>query len=131
MICPMPEAITDIDDVISALLETSRKSTKFKKVRVLGMDVRVSTNPNVYTTFAAMGGDNSAVAKMVTNLIHEDDREAFSRKLMETEGVDTDVVLAIIEKFSEVAAERPTTSPSGSSRGSTTRTVRTKKSADD
>lgn len=127
----MAENIIDLDEGLSALLEEAKKKTQYRKVRVLNMEVRVSTNPNTYTLLNAMGGDAPSVGKMVSNLIHPDDRNDFHRALSNTEGVDETVILHLIEKLSEAATDRPTKSSSGSSRGSNSSRARSQKSAGD
>lgn len=123
--------VIDLDAIIKPEIAAAIKATKYVKVKVFGREWRISSNPNIYTSLASGSGDVEALAKLIVNVVHEDERSDFKRTLMDTEGVSAEVLLALLNGLLEAVAERPTKSPSGSSPGRKATRATALKSVDD
>jgi len=109
--------IIDLDKIIKEDRDAAIDQTSYIKMKLFGDEFRVTTNPNVYTSLAAGSGDPNAIASLLTGMLHTDDRDNFKNKLMGADGINAEVLLKILNAMLEAVAERPTKSPSGSSRG--------------
>jgi hypothetical protein len=123
--------IIDLDRILKPEIEAAIKATKYVKIKVFGKEWRLSTSPNIYTSLAGGSGDVEALAKMLVNIVHEEDRSDFKTTLMDAEGVSAEVLLALLNGMMEAVADRPTKSPSGSSTGRKRTQVTQLKSEDD
>jgi hypothetical protein len=121
--------IIDLDSIIRADREAAVDSAKYVKIKVFGSEYRITTSPNIYTSLAAGTGDPVAIASLITNVLHEDDRDAFTKALMSAEGISAEVLLKMLNTMLEAVAERPTKSSSGSSSGRKASPARKQKSA--
>jgi len=109
----------DIDALIADDLAKAIKATKYNPVTAFGTQWRVTTEPNVFAALAGSFGDIEALVSMIRNIIHPDEREDFQKALLNAEGMTADVLMKLLTGLIEAAGERPTKSPSGSSRTST------------
>jgi hypothetical protein len=109
--------IIDLDSIIRADREAAVDSAKYVKMKVFGNEYRITTSPNIYTSLAAGTGDPVAIANLITNVLHEDDRDSFTKELMNAAGISAEVLLKMLNAMLEAVAERPTKSSSGSSTG--------------
>lgn len=121
--------IIDLDSIIRADREAALDAAKYVKIKVFGEEYRITTSPNIYTSLAAGTGDPVAIASLITNVLHEDDRDAFTKALMNAEGISAEVLLKMLNSMLEAVSERPTKSSSGSSTGRKASPARKRKSA--
>jgi hypothetical protein len=125
------DTIIDLDAVLAAKMQAAKDRITYKEVRILGSTWRISNSPNAYTALGAASGDLGALTHMIAGAVHPDERDAFTKALRDAEGIDDQVLLALIEGILEVVGERPTESSSDSSDGTTSKKVAKPKSEDD
>jgi hypothetical protein len=116
--------VVDLDAELAELFSDAAKKVEYKKVKLFGREWRAQTSMNVYTAMAGAEGDAKALVSLLSNVVHPDEREDFRTALMNVDGMDAELLMTILGKLTEVAAERPTKSSAGSSGGQTR--VRTK-----
>ena len=104
--------VTDIDAIVPA--EPTGIPTK--KIKLFGREWEVVCDINDYTMTAVATGDPKAFRDLLVNAVVDDQREEMHQELMRQRGMTTERFAAIVNAVLEVAAERPTTSPSASSR---------------
>jgi hypothetical protein len=109
----------DLDALIADDIAKAIKATKWNKVTLFGETWRITTEPNVFAALAGSYGDIEALVSMIKNIVHPDEREAFHKALLSSEGITADVLMKLLSGLVEAAAERPTKSPSASSGAST------------
>jgi len=107
----------DLDTQYGPRLAKQQKAQTYVSVKLFGREWRVVTQQNVFTALAGGGGDPQAILSLISNIVHPDERDDFRMTLMKQEGMDAPILLDILNSLTEVAAERPTSSPAGSSGG--------------
>lgn len=109
----------NLDAEFAEMFANASKTVKYKNVTLFGRDWRVTTSTNVFSAVAGSMGEADAFISMLSNVVHPDERADFRKALMSIDGMDVDMLMQILSRLMEVAAERPTKSPSASSAGST------------
>ena len=108
-------AMTNITD-IDALVPAAPASLTTKQVRLFGRVWDVVVDVNDYALTAVATGDPAAFRDLIVNAVVDDQREEMHQALLRERGMTTERFAAIANAVLEVAAGRPTKSPSGSSR---------------
>lgn len=115
--------VFDLDATIASEHQAALASIRTVKVKLFGEEFRVVTDVN---TYAAVMSDAEAsgegVLKQMHALIHEGDLARFKTTLAGQRGLSAEVLGKIVNGLFEAAAERPTTSSSGSGRGAVRKT---------
>ena len=92
-----------------------------REVILFGRTWNVRLDVNAYAITAFGVGDVKGVLAFLDNAVIDDEREAFRNAIASAKGLTAERLLAIMNALLEVASERPTTSPSDSSRGRQTK----------
>lgn len=121
--------ITDLDSLLASDIAKAKKAVKYNKIKLFDRTWQVTTEPNVFAALSGSYGDPEALVNMIKTIVHPDEREDFHRALLGADGINADVLIKLLNSLVEVAAERPTKSPSGSSRASGKTRVATRNSA--
>jgi len=124
-----PNTPVDLDALLADDFAAVVKSTKWIKIKLFDRQWRVTTNPNVFATLAGSYGDVEALVSMIKNIVHPDERDDFHKALLDKDGINAEVLMKLLNHLIETASERPTKSPSGSSRASGGTRAVTRKSA--
>jgi hypothetical protein len=115
---PTPNTPVDLDALLADDIAAVIKATKWNKIKLFDKTWRITTEPNVFASLAGSYGDVEALVSIIKNVVHPDEREEFHRTLLGADGINAEVLMKLLNHLVEAAAERPTTSPSGSSRAS-------------
>jgi hypothetical protein len=121
--------IIDLDALLAPDIAAALKAAKWNKIKLFGAEWRITTEPNVFAALAGSYGDIPALVSILTNIVHPDERTDFHRAMLSADGITADVLMKLINGIVEAAAERPTKSPSGSSRASSKTQVARRNSA--
>jgi hypothetical protein len=113
---PTPNTPIDLDALLADDISTVVKNTKWNKIKLFDRTWRITTEPNVFASLAGSYGDVEALVSIITNLPHPDEREEFHKALLGADGINAEVLMKLLNYLIEAAAERPTKSPSASSR---------------
>ena len=113
---PTPNTPIDLDALLSEDIAAVVKATKWNKIKLFDRTWRVTTEPNVFAQLAGSYGDVEALVSILRTVVHPDERDDFHRALLSADGFNAEVLMKLLNHLIEVAAERPTKSPSGSSR---------------
>lgn len=119
----------DLDALLADDIAAVVKATKWNRIKLFDQTWRITTEPNVFASLAGSYGDVEALVSIIRNVVHPDEREAFHRALLTADGINAEVLMKLLNHLVEVAAERPTKSPSGSSPASGKTQVARRKSA--
>lgn len=97
----------DVDDIPYTVL----------KGGLFGDGVRILQDINVFSALQ-MDDDASYIAKLMTDVVHPDDRDKLNKALRAQRRLDAPALMGVFEIMMEAATGgRPTNSPSGSSAG--------------
>jgi hypothetical protein len=110
--------IIDLDAQLAGDIAEALKARKWNKIKLFGQEWRITTEPNVFAALAGSYGDIPALVSILTNVVHPDERTDFHRAMLDADGINAEVLMKLINGIVEASAERPTKSPSGSSRPS-------------
>lgn len=108
----------DLDALLADDIAKAVKSAQWNRITLFGRTWRITTEPNVFATLAGSYGDVEALVSMIQNVVHPDERDDFHKALLTAEGISAEVLMKLLNLIIEAAAERPTKSPSVSSRAS-------------
>jgi hypothetical protein len=111
-------SIIDLDAQLAGDIAEALKTRKWNKIKLFGAEWRITTEPNVFAALAGSYGDIPALVSILTNIVHPDERTAFHQAMLDADGINAEVLMKLINLIVEAAAERPTKSPSASSRAS-------------
>jgi len=117
----------DLDALLADDIAAAIKAEKWNKITLFGETWRITTEPNVFAALAGSYGDVEALVSMIKGVVHPDEREDFTKALYTADGITADVLMKLLNGLIEAAAERPTKSPSASSRASTKTKVAARK----
>lgn len=128
----MPNARTiDLDAELG--LDGEPEPMHLKPIKILGIEVRVVCDLNSFGLTNLTSGDSGAIMKFLESMIHPEDWGAFvdaATKHPSLRGeAGNEVLIKIINRLTEVAAERPTQRPSALPRGASTRLSKPKSAA--
>lgn len=131
MMSPMasPNTPFDLDALLADDIAAVVKATKWNKIKLFDRNWRVTTEPNVFASLAGSYGDVEALVSIIRNIVHPDERDDFHKALLSKDGINAEVLMKLLNYLIETAAERPTKSPSGSSRVSSQTPAGRRKSA--
>lgn len=121
--------ITDLDALLAPDFAAAKKAVKYNKIKLFDREWRITTEPNVFAALSGSYGDPEALVSMIKTVVHPDERDDFHKALLGADGINADVLIKLLNNLVEVAAERPTKSPSGSSRASGRTQAAVRKSA--
>ena len=119
----------DLDALLADDIAAVVKATKWNTIKLFDRTWRITTAPNVFAALAGSYGDVEALVSMTKNVVHPDEREDFHKALLLADGINAEVLMKLLNGLIEAAAERPTKSPSDSSRVSAKTQVAPRKSA--
>lgn len=119
----------DMDAFIADQRDAALKTVKYNPMTLFGREWRLTTEPNVFVALAGAYGDIEAMTSMIGNCVHPDERADFRKALMSADGINAEVLMKLLNGLVEAAAERPTTSRSGSSTRSAVKKAAPRKSA--
>lgn len=123
--------IIDLDAELGITTDDAPRVTK--TVRLLGLDVRVVCDLNSFGLSNLTSGNSEDIMTFLRSMIHPDDWAQFSRTASMHPGLSGEdgagMLVRIINKITEVAAERPTKQPSVLPRGGSSRVTARKSAA--
>lgn len=121
--------ITDLDALLKADFDAAKKAVKYNKIKLFDREWRVTTEPNIFAALSGSYGDPEALVSMIKTIVHPDERDDFHKALLGSDGINAEVMIKLLNNLVEVAAERPTKLPSGSSQASGRTQAAVRKSA--
>jgi hypothetical protein len=107
---PVSKAV-DLDKELGMVV-TERMPTK--EIKLLGKEWTIICDLNSFAMAQIAGGDPGGISKFLMGLVIEEQREDFAATLSAAKGLDGEKLGALLSRLIEVAAERPTESPSPS-----------------
>lgn len=114
--------VVDIDAMIAAKLAANVDKIEVVAVlTVFGVEWNLVEPTNAYTSLhmASIEDNPAALASFMQDLVHPDQRSQFRRTLMATPGLDSDVMLTVLNAMTEAVGkgqqERSVPSPATSS----------------
>lgn len=108
----------DADPEFKALVaESDARAEETVKFKVFGQVYDLHCGENIFNIMAIESGDIAEVRTMVLNLVVEDQRERLNATLSGRPDISLELLVKLAAKMREAVAERPTKSPSASSRG--------------
>lgn len=90
------------------LFEEDQEAEVAGTFKLAGQTFRVLAGVNSYRTIGIEAGDAGSFREQLTEMVHEDDREAFAELLGRPRSLPTTKLIEMFTKIIEVAAERPT-----------------------
>lgn len=93
-----------------------------KSIKMLGREWTVVCDVNQFAVTALASGEAKGIMRLMESLILPEQWEDFQDAMARVPGLTAEQLIDIVTKLMEVAAERPTTPPSGSSVTSRKRT---------
>lgn len=127
----MPTKPIDLDSELE--LDGEPGPQHVKTVRLLGLDLRVVCDLNSFGLAGLAAEDSGAIMRYMRSMIHADDWPRFVEVASQHQALRGDkgneTIIKIINRLTEVAAERPTKQPSDLPRGGSTRSSGQKSAA--
>lgn len=118
-----------IIDIDSQLPVKPDAPTVTQPVRLFGQEWDVVCDVNSFTLASLLSGEVQAYTEFLLHAVVDEQQAAMRRVLTEQRGLDPERLAAIVNALVEVMAERPTVSPSASSRTASKRTSSRKSTA--
>jgi len=107
----VPTQITDLDSELGLVVKEAMPT---KHVKILGRNWTIICDLNSFAMAQIAGGEPGGISKFLMGLVVEGEREDFSEALSSAKGLDGEKLASLMSRLIEVAAERPTVSPSAS-----------------
>jgi hypothetical protein len=104
----------DFDDLLASEDDEPIHTVPFK---LFGREWTLVCDVNSFALAAISTGDSAAIGNFFDSIILDEEKAEFRQALSTARGLTGEKLAALVMKMIEVASERPTTPPSGSSRG--------------
>lgn len=115
-----PAKAFDIDAELG--LDIDQGPTHTTKIKLFGREWTMVCDVNTFSLGAIASGDLGAIIGLFRTMVAEDEWSDFGAAMAKVRNLDAEKLMGILNAMIEVAAERPTTPPSGSSVTPTKRT---------
>lgn len=104
-----PKKVLDLDTQLGLDLVSDVPT---KKVTLFGREWTITCDVNSFALSDIMAGDAGGIARFLRGLIADEEADAFAAALSRVRNLDAEKLAALLNALVEVAAERPTESPS-------------------